>query len=183
MEKIIKDFPAYKITDDGKIYSRFKPKTGKIIDSWREINPIYDKSCGYMIVTLSKGNGEKRKNKRIHRLLMEAFVPNPNNYSQINHKNGNKLNNSLSNLEWCSPKQNSNHAVKIGLYKPIFEKTRKPVIQLTKDLVFIKEFSSIHEAGRQTNIAWQNIWKVCDGKRKTAGNYVWKYKKSVTTIS
>lgn len=172
MEKIIKEYPAYKISKQGKVFSCFKLKTSIQTNEWRELKQVYDKSCGYMIVTLVDGKG-KRQNKRVHRLLMEAFVPNPNNYPQINHIDGNKLNNSLSNLEWCSGSHNTRHAISLGLMKPVNEKT---VEQYTLNGVFVNEFKSIHEAGRQTGIAWQNISKVCLGKRKSAGKYYWKYK-------
>lgn len=60
---------------------------------------------------------KKRKCIPVHRILAIAFIPNPNNYSCVNHKDGNKLNNSLENLEWCSPGQNLQHAYDIGLRK------------------------------------------------------------------
>lgn len=172
MEKFIKDYPAYKIDKQGKIFSCFKPKTSIITDDWREIRQVYDKSCGYMIVTLCDGKG-KRQNKRVHRLLMETFIPNPNNYPHINHIDGNKLNNSLDNLEWCSVKHNTQHAIQLGLMKPTGE---KEIQQFTLDGLLVNEYKSIHEAGRQTGIAWQNISKVCRNERKHAGGYYWQYK-------
>lgn len=185
-EKIIKDYPNYKITTEGKIYSRYKPKAKKdgkgiVWDKWTEIKHVYDKSCGYMLVTLTNGNGQ-RQNKRVHRLLMEAFVPNPHNYPHINHIDGNKLNNSLSNLEWCSVKHNTQEAIRLGLMKPYDSPLNRAIVQMTNDFEFIAEYKSLHEATRATGIAWQNIWKVCDGRRPRAGGYRWKYKESVTTI-
>lgn len=175
MEKIIKDFPCYKITDKAIIYSCFKYKTSIPCNTWREVKQIYDKSCGYMIVTLCDGKG-LRKNKRVHRLLMEAFVPNPNNYPQINHIDGNKLNNSLENLEWCSAKHNSQEAIRLGLCDQRTLDCSVAIEQYSKEGIFIQEFTSLHEAGRKTGITWQNIWKVCNGKRPFAGGYKWKYK-------
>lgn len=172
-EKIIADYPAYKITNDGRVLTCFKPKTSIITDTWRELKQVYDKSCGYMIVTLCKGDNQGRQNKRVHRLMMEAFVPNPNNYPQINHIDGNKLNNILENLEWCTAKHNTQHSWALGMSKPVNEKS---VIQLDDDFNFIAEYISLHEAGRQTGIAWQNISKVCLGLRPRAGGYRWKYK-------
>ena len=176
MEKIIKGYPAYKVTIDGKVLTCFKPKTSIITDEWRELKQVYDKSCGYMIVTLCKGKNQGRQNKRVHRLLMEAFVDNPNNYPQINHIDGNKLNNNLNNLEWCSSKHNSVHAVSMGLCDARRKASEVIIEQYDLSGNFITEYPSIHEAGRQTNIAWQNISKVCGGLRKSAGNYYWKYK-------
>ena len=105
--------------------------------------------------------------------MMEAFVPNPHNYSQINHKDGNKLNNSLDNLEWCTPKYNSQHSWALGISKPTNEKV---VVQLDDNFNSIAEYPSLHEAGRQTGIVWQNISKVCLGLRTKAGGFRWKYK-------
>ena len=181
MEKIIKDFPYYKISSEGKIYSCFKFKTSIPCNTWREVKQIYDKSCGYMIVTLCDGKGLK-KNKRVHRLLMEAFIPNPNNYPQINHIDGNKLNNSLDNLEWCTAKHNSREAIRLGLCDQRTLDQSVAIEQYSKEGIYIQSFTSLHEAERCTKVAWQNIWKVCNNLRKSAGGYWWKYKESVTTI-
>jgi len=175
MYKSIEEYPNYRINNFGQVQSNFKFKTNIPCDVWRDVKQIYDKSCGYMIVTLCSGNG-KRQNKRVHRLLMEAFVPNPNQCKHINHIDADKLNNSLSNLEWVTPKQNASHAAKLGLYQPSIDATSVAVLQYSKNGEYLNEYSSLHEAGRQTNTAWQNIYKVCKGKRNTAGNYIWKYK-------
>ena len=145
-------------------------------DEWRELKQVYDKSCGYMIVTLCKGNNQGRQNKRVHRLMMEAFKPNPNNYPQINHIAGNKLNNSLDNLEWCTSKQNTQHAIALGLYTPKNHSSNRAVVQLDLDGNELTEFISLHQVTEVTGIAWQNVYKVCNGKRKTAGGFRWKYK-------
>jgi len=173
--ELIKDFPNYRINTEGNVQSCYKFKTNIPCDTWRDVQHVYDKSCGYMLVTLAH-NGI-RKNKRVHRLLMETFVPNPDNKPQINHKDTNKLNNLLSNLEWATSKENSSHAATLGLYEPAIEATRTPVIMYDKDLlVELQEFKSLHDAGRDTGIQWTNIWKVCNGQRHTAGGYHWKYK-------
>lgn len=174
-ESIIPEFPAYKIREDGTVFSRFKEKTSIIVDDWREIKHVVCSSTGYPLVTLCSGDGV-RKNKRIHRLLMEAFVPNPYNLPHINHIDGNKLNHSLSNLEWCTPAYNAEHAARNGLCDERTKASEVPVVQKTKDGDFIAEYCSLHEAGRQTGIVWQNIWKVCNYQRKTAGGFSWEYK-------
>lgn len=173
MEKIIKDFPNYKVTSTGKILSCYDVR--EVSTEWKELKQIYDKSCGYMIVTLCHQG--VRKNKRVHRLMMEAFVPNPENKAYVNHKDGNKLNNTLANLEWATPKENALHAVNTGLCDSAIEASKEAVLMYEKDkITFIKEFSSMHEAMRKTGIAYQNISKVCRGLRHTAGGYHWKYK-------
>ena len=66
--------------------------------------------------------------------------------------------------------------------KPYDGPLNRAIIQMTNDFEFVAEYKSLHEATRATGIAWQNIWKVCDGRRPRAGGYRWKYKESVTTI-
>ena len=99
----------YKVSDKGNIYSveRISSQGNK----WGGITlkPRYDKH-GYFRVTLYK-NG-KQKTRFIHRLVAEAFIPNPNGYSEINHRDENKINNYAENLEWCTIKQNNNHGTR-----------------------------------------------------------------------
>ena len=172
--KLIQGFPNYRVREDGVIESCYKFKTNIPTDVWREVKPVYDKSCGYLIVTLCHEG--VRKNKRVHRLIAESFIPNPQNKAHVNHIDGNKLNNTITNLEWNTPKENTNHSIKSGLHDPS-RLRNSAVIQICKDSgKTIAEFFSIHEAERSTGVANQNIWKVCNGKRKTAGNYVWAYK-------
>ena len=173
--KIIPEFPNYRIHENGKIESNFKYKTNIPCDIWREIKPIYDKSCGYLIVTLCSGTG-KRKNKRVHRLLCESFLPNPENKKHVNHKNGNKLDIRLVNLEWSTEKENARHAVDTGLCDERRMKQEVKINQLDLLGNFLVTHDSLHEAGRNTNIAWQNISKVCRGLRKSAGGFKWEYK-------
>lgn len=174
MEAIIPEFPNYKITYDGKVLSCYKPKTNIPTDNWFEVKQVYDKSCGYMIVTLChKG---LRKNKRVHRLMCEAFLPNPFNKKHVNHIDGNKLNNVMSNFEWSSPKENTQHAIKTGLCDARRKAQEVAILQLDLDDNIIAEHVSIHEAGRTTGIAYQNISKVLRGLRPKAGGYKWKYK-------
>ena len=117
----------------------------------------------------------KRKQFRIfvHRLVALIYIENPNSYPVINHIDGNKQNNHVSNLEWCTVKYNTIHAEKLGLgtHKHLCKK----VVQ--KDLYNGKEirvFGSIIEASITTGIARQCIGKVCSGIRKSAGGYKWE---------
>lgn len=173
--KIIPEFPNYRIYENGKIESNFKFKTNIPCDVWREVKPILDESCGYYIVTLCSGKGV-RKNKRVHRLLCEAFLPNPEGKKHVNHKNGNKLDISLDNLEWATEKENAQHAVLTGLCDQRRKDQEVAIEQLDLLGNHIRTFDSLHEAGRQTNIAWQNISKVCRNLRNTAGGFKWQYK-------
>lgn len=129
-------------------------------------------------------NGKKYQLK-IHRLVALKYIPNPNNYPQVNHINGNKLDNRVENLEWCTAKHNINHALEHGL---MTNKHRcKKVLQIDiKTGEILNTYSSYREASKKTGINEQNISAVCrkykpsnrPAPRKTAGGFIWK---SVTT--
>jgi len=101
----------YCITEFGKIWSYPKYRRNKGV--WLKPQP---NSNGYLCVIL-QGANTKPFNKSIHRIMAEAFIPNPCNKPWINHIDGDKHNNNLKNLEWCTAKENSQHAVKTGLRK------------------------------------------------------------------
>ena len=177
-QKIIEEFPEYVIREDGKVFSKYKPKTNKILDDYVvEIKQVLDKNVGYYLVTLVNSKTKVRKNQFIHRLLAQAFIPNPDPKHKIhvNHIDGNKQNNSLDNLEWVTPKENARHAVDNGL--TTYEHCEKPVLQIDRETgEIIAEYKSQREAQDKTGIARQNISKVVRGLRNHAGGYVWKYK-------
>ena len=111
---------------------------------------MYDK-FGYKDVMLWKNN--KMKNKRVHRLVAEAFIPNPNLYPIINHKDENPLNNSVWNLEWCTAKYNSTYGrAQDWKFKPI-----KMINTINKD---VKLYKSIAEASKDLNIPTTTIVNV-----------------------
>lgn len=105
MYKVIKDYPNYAVNEDGTVKNI---KTERILQT-------YPDKGGYQQVYLYNKSG--RKVKLVHRLVAESFIPNPFNYTQVNHKDENPANNRLDNLEWCSPEYNSNfgnHCLKIS---------------------------------------------------------------------
>ncbi len=110
MEEIWKEssIPGYFISTLGRVRGR----SNKIIKSYITNNYL-------QVVVRLEGRGSKVKVLKIHREVAKAFIPNPNNLPQINHKDGNKLNNIVNNLEWCTNKENTIHAYKTGLAKPI----------------------------------------------------------------
>ena len=103
--KTIEDYPEYEVSIYGEIYSKRK----------QECLIPQNNPRGYSIVTLYNENGPQQLS--VHRLVANAFIPNPNDKPQINHKDGYKRNNRDSNLEWCTPKENMRHAFKKGLGK------------------------------------------------------------------
>lgn len=86
----------------------------------KRIKGQYIGSTGYYMVSISQNN--RTKPYKVHRLLMQTFTPNPNGYKEVNHIDGNKLNNDLKNLEWCDHRQNMSHAFKSGLVNNSGEK-------------------------------------------------------------
>ena len=105
----------------------------------------------------------------LHRLVAFAFLENPENKPFVNHIDGNKTNNCLNNLEWCTVSENNQHAIDTGLKQ--FYKRR--IGQYTLEGEFIKEYNSIIDAMNETKI--QSIKKVLYKKQKTAGGFIWKY--------
>ena len=171
--KQIKQAPEYSIDRGGNVYSTYKPKTSKITSTVTKLKPVLD-TTGYYIVTLVNKTTRKRRNYAIHRLLAEAFIPNPLNKPMVNHIDGDKANNNLENLEWVTAKENSDHAIKLGL--TTFGKVEKPIVQLSLDGEVINSFKSARDAYKVTGVRFQNISKVLRGHRNTAGGFQWKYK-------
>ena len=116
---------------------------------------------------------KQRKIFAIHRLVSQAFIDNPNNLPQVNHIDENKLNNSVTNLEWCTNKYNINYGTR---KERISEKKGRKIIQLDKDDNIIKVWNGTCQASKELKINEGNIWEACNNKRKTAGKYKWKYK-------
>lgn len=146
------------------------------------LKPQISKRNGYVYQMLYK-NG-KSKLWRVHRLVANAFLPNPNNLSQVNHKDGNKQNNSADTLEWCNQSSNMKHAYINGLQTPSENQKRavisanklkqKKVCQI-KNGKIINTFSGISEASRQTKISTSCISRCCNLKRKSTNGYEWRF--------
>lgn len=150
----------YIIYPDGQVYSE---------KSQRFLKPSLCHN-GYLKVGLHYDG--KRKQFRVHRLVAECFIPNPDNLQQVNHIDENKQNNHYSNLEWCSNKYNSNYgtgAQRSGLKRG---KSVEMIDPNTGNV--IQSFVSMAEAERQTGISADGISAVCVGRNKTAGGYLWR---------
>ena len=144
---------------------------------------------GYEIVTLCNTSKKNPRCKlRVHRLVAQAFIPIVRNKSEVNHIDGNKLNNSIDNLEWCTQQENMTHRYEILKQKkptPWIGKKGKEVPSSKKVIQFdmqgnqIAEYESASEATEKIigKRIGSLISMVCRGERKTAYGYIWKYKK------
>ena len=131
---------------------------------------------GYLCVDLYKENNPKKR-ESIHRLVANAFIPNPKGYSEVNHKDECKQNNYVSNLEWTSHAQNSNYGSRgerIGIANRNGKKS-KSIKQIDKKGNIIGEFPSLAEVRRKLNFDQSNISLCANGKRKTAYGYKWQF--------
>ena len=196
MEEIWKDIEEYKglyqVSNLGNVRSLDRlVKAGynnKQNKKGRRLTKLSNQK-GYLVVKLSKENHGKRI--LIHRLVAKAFIPNPENKPQVNHIDGNKENNNVSNLEWCTNSENQIHAYKTGLNKVTEEqrkkmsekkkgkslseevkklkrknaKTKKAVICITTGEIF----ESIMDASRKTNINSGSISNACNNNKRSAG--------------
>lgn len=126
---------------------------------------------GYLEVQM--GIGRKRYIRLLHRAVAEAFIENPHNYPQVNHKDEDITNCRADNLEWCTAKYNANYGTRNE--RALMARTLVPVNQYDKVGNFIKRFNSIADACRETGAMCESITRVCKGKQHTCCGYVWEY--------
>lgn len=186
--KIIKEFPNYAVSSEGMI---------KNIVTDHILKPA-SQGNGYLIVSLC--DGHKSHTKLIHRIVATAFIPNPGNKPQVNHLDGNRKNNTIENLEWCTGSENCRHAVEV-LGRTVSEETRRKLSEKSKNRIISEEtrrkhretacrkqvertedgrvFESLTEASSITGAPVSKISAVCHGKRNKAGGYHWRFKNAV----
>ena len=133
----------------------------------RILKPTKDKK-GYLVVELCNTKECKRKVCKVHRLVAQAFIENPQNLPQVNHIDEVKTNNAASNLEWCTNEYNINYGTRT---ERSAKKRSKQVLCTETNVIY----PSIKEAAIQTGINDSDICRCCTGKRKTAYGYTWKY--------
>lgn len=186
MNEIWKDIDGYEglyeVSNLGKVKS-----LGNEFSRKEKILKQGKKKNGYLYVILWKEG--KYKTCLVHRLVAQAFLENPNNYSCVNHKDENKENNCVENLEWCDAKYNINHGTCIQRrvanmdyktkvantdYKAIAEKLSRQVYQYDKNHNLIKIWKSVAEAGRN-GYKQSTVSSCCLGKRKSHQGYIWSY--------
>ena len=181
----IDGYEGYQVSNYCRIKSLTRTKTCKGNGIWKVEEKIMKPhlQCGYLRVGLCKNGVHKQF--FVHVLGMNAFMPNINNLPEINHKDENKTNNFIwvnedgtvdpdkSNLEYCDKNYNANYGTRNTRIK---KAQGVEVNRFSKDGVYIDYFESAAEAERVLKIPNQNINKCCQGKRKTAGGYIWRYK-------
>lgn len=138
----------------------------KLLDgSYRKLSKWID-SIGYYMVQFKIG--DKKYYKRVHRLIAEAMIPNPDNLPQVNHIDGNKLNNNVDNLEWCTNSYNTQEAYDNGLYTST---THCNVIATSKDDPEVSySFYSIRECARELGLNRKTITSILKGEKRS-NNY------------
>lgn len=166
--KDVKNYEGeYQVSNTGKVRSLNYNYLGQV----RELKQTLSNK-GYCKVVLHRPKGTQR-HFSVHRLVAEAFIPNPDNLPQVNHKDECKTNNCVDNLEWCDCKYNSNYGTR---NERIVQKMRKSILQFTLDGVFVKEWESIKSAAETFGVKDCSISNALTGRKKTAGGFIWKYK-------
>lgn len=173
--KRIAEFPDYWIVRTAKVWSN---KSNKFLSPGKG-------KRGYKLVILS--NGETKKTKTIHRLVAEAFIPNPDNKPQVNHKDRNRLNNKLDNLEWVTALENQQDSYKKGRIhnKPSKGKfgeehwSSKTVYQYDSKGILIHVYSSVMEAQRRTGIDFSRIATSCRSEKRKCEGFIWRYDQNI----
>lgn len=165
MSEVWKDIKGY----EGKYQVSNRGKIRSLVHGNRIRKTVINNRDKYEYVSLFSNKVHTHK---VHRLVAEAFIPNPEHKPQVNHINGNKQNNYVENLEWVTAKENNRHAIVTGLRK---KNNSKIVNQYDLNGNFIKNWHSIRTIEKELKIANSSITACCKGKLKTAGGFTWRY--------
>ena len=167
MWKDIKGYEGkYQVSNKGRV--RSLPRNTRT--GFRDgviLAPIKD-SFGYMVVNLS------RKLFKIHRLVAETFLDNPQNFKCVNHIDENKSNNCIDNLEWCTYAYNNNYGTRNKRIS-VNTKRKRKILQLDLDGNVVRVWESIMSASKYYGIGRTNICACCNSRQKTSAGYVWRF--------
>jgi hypothetical protein len=155
----------YQVSNLGRIKSLNYNKKGV-----ERIMKVCKDKKGYIVCGLSKN--KNLKTFKVHRLVASAFLSNPNNLPQINHKDEDKTNNRVENIEYCNNDYNRNYGTR---NKRASASCRKPILQFTKEDVFIRKWDGAIEVEKELGFDNSSITKCCKGKQKSAYGFVWMY--------
>lgn len=170
MKKQITNFERYEIDEHGKIYDT--KRNDREICQWVD-------SVGYYQCILYDEK-HKKHYKRVHRLVAKVFIDNPNNLPQVNHKDGNKLNNNVTNLEWCSNQENTQHGYDNHLYR--FKTRSYPINVYDIKGNYIKTFKSIRSMCEELNINRKTVTMILNKEKENNYQYEFEYvEESATT--
>lgn len=170
----IEGFDGYQVSNMGRVKNLNYNRTGE-----ERVLQATDNGQKYLVLSLCKDG--KKYNKRVHRLVAEAFLPNPDNKPEIDHINTDRRDNRVENLRWCTNKENINNPLtirklSINAKKCEFGKSRSiSVEQYSKDGLLLETYPSAAEAERQTGINHTSITACCRNQQGSAGSYLWRY--------
>lgn len=159
MWKKIKGFENYSVSDSGKVRN---DETGLILGQQEDKD-------GYLMVNLCQNR--VRRFVGVHRIMAETFIPNPNNYPIVNHKDENIKNNTLENLEWCDASYSTNYGSRN--YRTGLANSKK--VYQFEDGELVGWYQSTKLAGKFLGINPSHIADCCRGVKKSAGGFTWKY--------
>lgn len=176
--KTIKGYPGYEVSNIGRV---------------RRVGKAWHRMENYTTFGADHGNGYKRmtlwgnpkKSVYVHRLVAEAFIPNPDNKPYINHIDCNRANNRVENLEWCTPQENTDHMSHLGrnvrtkewkerLHSSLIQKMGKPIVA-TDEVTGKKTFYKGVNLAKEDGFSPSCIVNCCQGKRTHHKNKIWNY--------
>ena len=186
--KAIPNFDGYEASSFGRIRSWWtvggkrriglgKGSRKRVLSNTPKLHKFHLDKDGYQITSLT-GNDGIHRSMKVHRLVAMAFIPNPGNLPQVNHKNENKSDNNVENLEWCDGTYNINYGTAL---RRIALKKMKRVARYDLNGNYIDSFESAEEAIMKTGI--RHIRSVCTKKRNIAGGYQWRYTDNTENIA